>query len=185
MSLQTQQRIETLIAPQEEPLTLEDVKLFLRVDHTDEDALITSMIQAARQQAERFMRISLVTQTLRLTLKGASAHADIALSRGPVQAISAVRVRHDNDEVTVLDSSQYQLSADRRSLSLLTVSPAGTMEIDYVVGYGDAVNVPESIKQGMRLHIAQIYDMRGGEQNATGMPLSVAGFYSMFREIRL
>ncbi len=51
-----------VVAPAFEPLTLAETKLYLRVDHSDDDASIARMIQAAREAAEFYLRRSLVTQ---------------------------------------------------------------------------------------------------------------------------
>ena len=47
-----------------EPLSLSDVKTFLRVDSNAEDALITAMIVASRQLCEQYMRRILITTTI-------------------------------------------------------------------------------------------------------------------------
>lgn len=56
-------------SPSEEPVTLAEVKLDMRVDtdFTDHDSLIQSYIQAGRQHAETICRRAFVTQSWRLT----------------------------------------------------------------------------------------------------------------------
>ena len=46
-----------------EPVTLSDAKAYCRVDVTDDDALITSLIGAARRYVERETGLALMTQT--------------------------------------------------------------------------------------------------------------------------
>lgn len=47
-----------------EPITLAEAKLFLKVDFTTDDTLITSLITAARAQAEEFSNRAFVAQTI-------------------------------------------------------------------------------------------------------------------------
>lgn len=54
--------------PAEEPVTLADAKSHLRVDFTDDDALITGLIITARQMAETTCRRALVSQQWRLVV---------------------------------------------------------------------------------------------------------------------
>ncbi|MGN5354335.1 head-tail connector protein [Ralstonia sp. L16] len=51
-------------------MSLAEAKLHLRVDFTDDDALITSLIAAARMAAENICRRAFVTQKWELTLDG-------------------------------------------------------------------------------------------------------------------
>jgi hypothetical protein len=57
-----------LTAPSVEPVSLAEAKAHLRVDVTDDDALITALITAARQSAEHKTRRSLCTQQWSLVL---------------------------------------------------------------------------------------------------------------------
>lgn len=62
--------IRCIERPVEEPVSLAEAKLHLRVDFTDDDALITSLIAAARMAAENICRRAFVTQKWELTLDG-------------------------------------------------------------------------------------------------------------------
>ena len=55
-----------LNAPASEPVSLAEAKLFLRVEHDDDDDLIAALIAAARVQVEAQTRRALITQTWRL-----------------------------------------------------------------------------------------------------------------------
>ena len=55
-----------LTPPAAEPWTVAEAKAFLRVEHDDDDAIIASLIAAARGQIEALTRRALMTQTLAL-----------------------------------------------------------------------------------------------------------------------
>lgn len=56
-------RHNLLIEPAIEPITLSEAKTHLRVDFTDDDTLITTLIIVARQAVEEFLGRALITQT--------------------------------------------------------------------------------------------------------------------------
>jgi hypothetical protein len=60
---------EVLVPPTVEPVTLSEMKVYLRVDFSDEDSLIQQFITDARRYGEEVTRRSLAPQTLRATVE--------------------------------------------------------------------------------------------------------------------
>ena len=54
--------------PAVEPVTLADMKAHLRVTHDSEDAMIASLIKAAREELEQAAGLALISQGWRLYL---------------------------------------------------------------------------------------------------------------------
>ncbi|SIO60154.1 phage conserved hypothetical protein, phiE125 gp8 family [Singulisphaera sp. GP187] len=61
-------RLTLVTPPAEEPVSLVEAKLYLRIDIDEEDALVSSLVTAARVYCENYLRQALVTQTWRLDL---------------------------------------------------------------------------------------------------------------------
>lgn len=76
-------------APAAEPLSLADAKAFLRVEHGDDDAIIASLIVAARNHIEALTRCVLITQTWRLVLDRWPDGGRIVPRIGPVRSVVA------------------------------------------------------------------------------------------------
>ena len=81
--------LNKLTAPVVEPMTTAEAKLFLKVDHVHDDALIDELVAAARGMAEEFTRRSFLEQTWQLrrdTIVGG-----VELHRPPLLGVQAVR----------------------------------------------------------------------------------------------
>jgi uncharacterized phiE125 gp8 family phage protein len=175
--------LERATAPASEPLTLDEVKLYVRVDTTDDDALLADLIVAARMMAESWLRKSLLPQAWKLAYDYGIPES-VWLPMGPVTSIASVTVVNDDASTQVLVSTGYWLNAAKNMLIVGGVLTGRRIEIVYNTGYADAASVPAQIKQGMLAHIASMYDSRG-DVGAMMLPEQSVGLYTPLREIRL
>lgn len=167
--------------PATEPLTIAEAKLYLRLDGSSEDTLITQFIRAARQAAERYTRRSLISQSWMLAFDD-YAPSRITLPRGPVQSITSVKITSRIGVQTTISNNTYYLNAGKEQL-VFDVTPLGHMiEIIYVTGFGTSADVPDGIKQGMLAHIADMYDKRTMDGMMNGTTIA---FYKPYRTIEL
>jgi uncharacterized phiE125 gp8 family phage protein len=154
--------------PGAEALTLADVKAHLRIDQDDEDDLLESLIIVAREHLERVSGLALVSRAMRLYLDGWPQAGVIEIARGPVQAVSEVRIYDDAGVETSVDLAGHMLDGTARPARLWLrnrPSPSQAMngiEIDFSAGFGEAgADVPDTLKRAMLTHIAVMYEFRG------------------------
>jgi uncharacterized phiE125 gp8 family phage protein len=162
-------------APAEEPITLAEAKLHLRVSHAEEDALITRLIKSARRRCEAETRRALVTQTWDLVLpEWPCEDRRIVVPLAPLQTITSVSYVDPAGATVVLPSGDYKVRPGSPGLVMLRASkswPSLTSDPDpitvrFVAGYGAAAAVPESLLHGMLLLIGSGYEHR--EDRVTG-----------------
>lgn len=103
-----------------EPLDLIEAKNHLRVDFTDDDALIKRLISVARRRTEEALRRRLLTQTWLLTLDLYPLHVErfprgemFELPFPPLQALNSIQYVDVNGVTQTLDPATYQV--DRES----------------------------------------------------------------------
>ncbi len=169
-----------LVQPVHEPLSLEEVKLFLRIEHSAEDALLATLIQAAREAAEHVLNISCITQTWQYQLSTAS-HDRMVLPCGPVTSITTVQVREREDaEWTTLAPADYTLRDDQLTLHAATLIMPEVL-VTYEAGLADeAAEIPARIRYALMQHVAVLYEARG----STAV-VEVGHIYAGLREVRL
>ncbi|MGE3487917.1 MAG: head-tail connector protein [Nitrospira sp.] len=152
-----------------EPVTMPEMREHLRVEHTEEDTLIDSLIIAAREMCELTTRRSFITQTLRLSLAEWPGCNYIRLMRPPLQSVVAVRYINEDGMTQTFVSSNYVVDTDGERVVLQNnaVWPATTLQagspvtVDYVAGYGNEPQyVPERYRQAIRLLAAHWYENR-------------------------
>lgn len=175
-------QLKRVTAPSEEPVTLDEVKLYLRVDQNFDDDLIADLIVAARMSAESWLRQSLVTQSWKLSYAD-GVSGEIWLPMGPVNSIISISTVDRTGLVTLVDSSAYHLP-DGSVLEINNGINAYRVDILYAAGFGAASAVPSPVKRGMLTHIAALYDERG-EGGLAGLPEQSMALYMPFRELRL
>ncbi|MGD9839603.1 MAG: head-tail connector protein [Afipia sp.] len=181
-------------APAAEPLSLADAKAFLRVEHGDDDAIITALVSAARHHVEALARCALITQTWRLVLDRWPDGGRIVPRIGPLRVLAAARVFNAageaseiDPEIFAVDRAAGALAAPSWSLPVPGRSTAG-IELDIEVGYGAAGDVPQRLLQAIRMLVAHWYENRGliaiGSSVAM-MPASVNAMIASHRVLSL
>lgn len=174
-------RVTRSVSPTTEPLSLAEAKLYLRVDGAEEDALISDMIVAVREAAETHLGKSLITQSWMLAYEG-YVPSHVPLPKGPVQSIAHVKTRTRSGVETAINATLYHLAVAEDAVHFESVLMAHAVEITYTTGYGDAEDVPASVRQGMLMHLAALYDNRLGGME---LPAAVVTLYKPHRVVRL
>lgn len=156
--------------PTIEPVTVEELKIFGRIDGTDEDVLLTEFIKSARIAAEQYLRRSLITRTIRASLDYWPQQA-IELPMPPLISITQVATVDEDGTETVYSSDNYYTITDavpgKISIKYGITPPYnydrdfGGIVIDYTAGYGtERDDVPSPIKTGIMLWAMNIYENR-------------------------
>lgn len=180
-----------LAPPAVEPISLAEAKAYLRVEHDADDAVIGSLITAARSHVEAMTRRALISQTWRLVRDAWPAGGRLRLAMGPLQAIVAIRSYDDAGAAHLHDAAAFV--ADRAALAIaappFAIPLAGRrsagIELDLRLGYGDgAADVPETLRLSLRMLVAHSYENRGLiaiGQSVAMMPASVNALIASHR----
>jgi uncharacterized phiE125 gp8 family phage protein len=157
--------------PTIEPVSVEDIKLFARIDGDYEDDLIQALIVAVRESTEQYLGRSLIQQTITMTLDF-WPNVVIQLPRPPLISVDSVKIIDEDGVKTTYSSDNYylntiaepgQLILKATSASLPDVSDRdfATYEIIFKAGYGTlAINVPQAIKNGIKTWVTFLYENR-------------------------
>jgi uncharacterized phiE125 gp8 family phage protein len=150
------------------PVSLAEAKAHLRVDHDDQDDLITAQIKAATAYLDGYSGLlgrALVTQTWRQDF---AVFADrLPLPVSPVTAIVSVLYFDTGNVQQTLDAEVHDLFADVRATYLAlrpgqvwpaTFNRADAVSITFTAGFGAAVDVPEPIHQAILLIVQRLFD---------------------------
>lgn len=183
-----------LAPPAAEPLSLAEAKVFLRVETADEDPLIAALITAARIHVEMQTGLALITQGWRLVLDCWPANGRIPVRPAPLQALIAARVFDFDGEVRALDTQAFVRDASTSTLAFIPwalpmpTRIAAGIELDVTAGFGDAASdVPEPLRQAIRLLTAHWYENRAAVANVQLVPLpsNAAALIAAYRMLPL
>lgn len=154
--------------PTAEALTLAEAKAHLRLDTSDEDDLVATLIRVARAHLERTTGLCLMTQTWRLYLDSVSEDAVIQIARGPVQSIESVTVYDGAGTASSISLEGHVLDGRGRPARLMLTQKVRSgraingIEVDFTAGFGaSATDVPDTLKRAMLTHVAQMFSCRG------------------------
>jgi uncharacterized phiE125 gp8 family phage protein len=176
--------LQLLTPPAEEPVSLGEAKLHLRVDVSEDDLLISALISAARQAAETLTGRQLVTARWRLVLDafpGPSltsvpagrtftlpAHA-ILVPKSPVRSIVAVDYLDMNAVLQSMPAIDYATDFACEPARItpvfgkswpVTLPQIGAVSVTFDVGYGGAGDVPQGLKRWILLRVGTLYQNR-------------------------
>jgi len=184
-------------APLTEPVTVAEAKTHLRIDGDAEDVLLGSLILTSRLHMEAALSLALITQSWKLVLDRwpKKAFADIQL--GPLQAVSAVKVKNSSGVAQTVAPTSYLVDIASRPARLIWNGDdrpepgvkAGGIEIDFVAGFGaTAGSVPAPLRHGLLMLTAHWYEHRDPAEIGAAtarIPDAIADLIQPFRTIRL
>lgn len=170
--------VRCIVSPEREPLTLEEAKMHLRISHsgdegTIEDDYIYSLIRSVREYCEwTLLGRALITQTLQYRTD--RFRPVIRLPMPPLQEIVDSEITYKDrlgdthvlieDEDFLVDTAEEPsvvLPAPGKRWPSVRLWPGNPIVITYIAGYGDAASdVPEEVRQWMRLMIGHYYENR-------------------------
>lgn len=156
--------------PSVEPVTVDEVKLYARIDGTEEDTLLSSFIIAARKSCEQYLGRALIKQKMALLLNEWPDKV-IELPRPPLFSVdSIVTIGEDGTEITYDSSNYYVMNQTEPGKLIIKQSSANPYQIDrsyggykitFYAGYGtSASDVPNAIRDGLKAWVTHIYENR-------------------------
>ncbi|HEV7880236.1 head-tail connector protein [Bradyrhizobium sp.] len=181
-----------LIPPSAEPWSVAEAKAFLRVEHGDDDAIIASLIAAARAQVEALSRRALLTQRWRFVRDAWPVDGRLSLRMGPLRSVIAARVfdaagnAHSIDAASfVADAAANVIASPSWALPLPGRGTAG-IELDVELGYGaNAADVPDGLRHAVRMLVAHWYENRGLAALGAGVAVLPAGADALIAPYRV
>lgn len=188
--------LKLITAPTAEPITLQEAKDHLRVDSTDDDALISAIIEAARQHLDGrdgILSRALMPQTWDYSIDRFPDGDTIPLPLAPAQSITSVKYVDGNGVTQTMSASDYALSADlewspsvRLGYNKTWPSTRDTYDavtVRFVAGYASAAVVPAPLKAAILLLIGHLYENREATAPAQvhEVPLTVKNLIAPYR----
>jgi uncharacterized phiE125 gp8 family phage protein len=166
--------LKLITPPPFEPLTLVEIKEYMRVDHPDEDSTIARCFSAAVAYADGpdgFLQRALIDQTWELTLDAFPVH-EIQIPLPPL--IQIVNVFYDDAAgmQQILPPAQYSVDGVSEPGWIVpvgtwpsTFNGINAVRVRFRAGYVDALQnagaVPEDIIQALLIYAITLYDERG------------------------
>jgi uncharacterized phiE125 gp8 family phage protein len=185
-----------LEGPASEPVSLADMKSWLRLSASDEDSLIAALITAARLTVEAACGCELIAQRWRVALDHWPRDGLVRLPLKPVIACEAARVFTSETTSVALPSALYRLDAHAAPARFILLGAAiqpgrsaSGIEIDLQVGFGaDASAVPRGLRLAVKMLAARWFERRGddpGEMRQPPLPPDVVALLAPWRDARI
>lgn len=163
---------KVVTGPATEPVTSSDVKLYSRVYTDVENVLIDTWIASARIAAEDYQHRAFITQGIALSYDCWPREV-ILLPRPPAIAVQSIKYYDESNVEATVDPATYFVDVDStparivlnsgESWPSVTLRPIKSVIINYTAGYGDAVDVPQTVKDAIYLYCAYRYENRIAE----------------------
>jgi uncharacterized phiE125 gp8 family phage protein len=160
--------VKIVTPPTEEPVTLDFVKGFLKVDGNAEDAMISVLISAARQVAERYCQIAIMPQTLIETFPRFYPYG-LRLTISPLISVEEITYQDLGGDIQTLSTEIYDVDYNVFPPHVYripyndfpqTYAVPNAVTVEYEAGFADANAVPSQIKIAIALMVTEWYDNR-------------------------
>lgn len=155
--------------PAAEPVTLEEAKAQLRVEHDAENTLIQSLVSVCRRKVEQETGRALFTQTINVAWDKWPKRGVLELPIYPAASIAYVKYIDEDGALQTWDSSNY-------STDLIGMGPRivpkpdvdipdigdypNAIQVQYTAGETTTAAIPPELKHAILVHLALLYERR-------------------------
>lgn len=168
------------------PVPLAEVKAFLRIGTSEEDALLAGLVRGAAETCEAFTGRSLVARDVEEILPATSAWT--RLGAAPVLAIEDLAALDRYGEAEVLGAADYAIDIDAAGdgwMRVLRPGEAKRVRVSYSAGMAaDSGGLPEALRHGIVRLAAHLY-MHRDREDGPGPPTAVTALWRPWRRLRL
>ena len=144
-------RLKVIVPPASEPVSLQEMCAYLRLDCDEEQSLIGQLIKAARQYCEDFQHRAYLRQTLELV---ENLHEVLSVSNA------------------TLNNVGYTVVQDLLARLCFTAEK-NNVTVRYVTGVEDAAGVDEQVKLAIRMLVAHWFENRTAVSFGNTIPREV------------
>jgi hypothetical protein len=157
-----------------EPVLITEAKLWLKVDFSTDDALITSLITRVRNRIEEFTGLSLVASTIKAySLIADLVDSEIQLPYPEHLSIESVKI----DDVETTDFTEIGLTQKTVILSTSYGSIGTAVEIEYKT----AGVCPDAVKEQILKSVEESYKNRGNTVGSTVVDLTENAYSNLMQ----
>jgi uncharacterized phiE125 gp8 family phage protein len=157
--------------------SLDAIKNYMRISHDYDDELICGLINTAITSAENFTALSLKIR--QVELKSYYMKRNFDLYYDPIQRIQKITITLGNQEKQINEES-YELV--NNLLAVNDNHKFDSIVMQYLTGFEND-QIPEPIKQGILLHVSEMYDRE--EKVGALFVNELRTLYSPYRQIRI
>jgi uncharacterized phiE125 gp8 family phage protein len=178
------------------PVSLDDIKAYLKITNTSQDDELLTILKAATGIAEKMSNRDFITKTYRTfrdTFSDFEGGSSIGLEirKSPLQSIEAFQYLVDDVWADVASTVYYNTVEDDYSGIYLVDGqswPTGgdvrrqSVRIDFKAGYGDnQTDIPNDIAQAIKSHVLNYFVNRGDCSLSQALPEISKNIYYQYR----
>lgn len=160
--------IKLITAATSNAVTTAEAKAHLRVDSSDEDAYIDTLVVSAQRQIEAYTNLVLSDTVYELHLSKFPTDR-IVLPFSPLKTLTSVKYYDaSNVQQTWVDGTDYYYSIDDRLVTIEYLD--GTEEVydsrkdavivNFTTGYTSQAVIPPGLEHAIKLLLTDLYEMR-------------------------
>lgn len=173
-------------APPLPPVSAAEVKAYLRIATSEEDALLAGLVRSAAETCEAFTGRLLIARAVEETLPASTGWARLAAA--PVRSIESVTALAADGSGEALPADGYAIDIDAAAegwVRLTAPLEQKRVRVAYTAGLADGPNgVPEAVRQGIVRLAAHLYAHRD-PADGVGPPAAVTALWRPWRRLRL
>lgn len=191
-------KYKIITPPSSEPVTLTEVKNWIKVDYSTDDSLINALIQSTREAVELHLGRILFTTVIEEAFDFFPAYharnnplAAITLGWGDVQSIDSITYKASEGSEVTLSSDSYIFDSYSQPGCITPVYAetwptalyqTNAVKVRYTAGQDDVANISAAIKTAILKTVADAYDRR--QDSVRTLPTQAEWLLNKYRIMR-